>query len=72
MRKKLKHNNWGYCLWHNAKLSLPDDETTVLVCMEDGEVWTGFRDAGVWRYVSAELVETTVTHWAEFPEPPTR
>ena len=48
----------------------PDDDLTVLLALEDGEVWTGFRDAGVWRYVSADLIEARVTHWSEFPEPP--
>jgi len=47
---------------------------TVLIALSDGEVWTGFRDAGDWRYVSGDRVDqgegTTVTHWAEFPEVP--
>ena len=57
-------------IWHDAALDLPDDELTVLVALDDGEVWTGFLDAGQWRYVSADLIEPTVTHWAEFPLPP--
>lgn len=69
--KKLKRINGGWCLWKDATKELPDDKMTVLMRMKDGEVWTGFRDAGEWRYVSAELVGTPVTHWAEFPEPPT-
>lgn len=57
-------------LWIEAKTELPDDDLQVLVALDDGEVWTGFRDAGQWRYVSADLIEAGVTHWAEFPAPP--
>ena len=56
--------------WVPAADIVPDDDLTVLIALDDGEVWTGFRDAGVWRYVSADKVEATVTHWAEFPAPP--
>ena len=56
--------------WVDAAVELPDDDMAVLVALDDGEVWTGFRDAGQWRYVSADLIEAGVTHWAEFPAPP--
>lgn len=56
--------------WISTAEQLPDDEQTVLIAMEDGEVWTGFMDAGEWRYVSADPVGCAVTHWREFPEPP--
>ena len=63
-------------VWHSAKTELPDDEQTVLIALSDGEVWTGFMDAGDWRFVSAELVDqgegTKVTHWADFPAPPAK
>jgi Protein of unknown function (DUF551) len=57
-------------MWVDAQDKLPDDDMTVLVALDDGEVWTGFMDAGIWRYVSADAIEGTVKHWAEFPEPP--
>lgn len=57
-------------VWVDAGKELPDDEMTVLIAFADGEVWTGFFDAGDWRYVNADLVEPAVTHWAEFPDPP--
>src|SRR5688572_23936764 len=61
-------------VWINADVELPDDEMTVLMALSDGEVWTGFRDAGEWRYVSADPVDqgngTKVLFWAAFPEPP--
>ncbi len=56
--------------WISSSDSLPDDDMTVLIALDDGEVWAGFIDAGVWRYVSADAIEGTVTHWAEFPVPP--
>lgn len=60
--------------WIDAARKLPDDELVVLVALSDGEVWTGFHDAGEWRYASADPVDqgegTIVTHWAEFPAPP--
>lgn len=56
--------------WVDARRELPDDDMTVLLALDDGEVWTGFMDAGIWRYVSADAIESTVTHWAEFPDPP--
>lgn len=56
--------------WIDATAELPDHEMTVLVALADGEVWTGFHEAGEWRYVSADNIETPVTHWAEFPLPP--
>jgi|GEM_PF-5300936 len=62
--------------WINATTDLPDEEMTVLIALNDGEVWTGFREDGEWRYVSADPVEqgegTFVTHWADFPSPPNR
>ncbi len=56
--------------WSPVKRELPDSDTTVLVHLEDGEVWTGFLDEGVWRFVSGERIEAEVMHWAHFPEPP--
>jgi hypothetical protein len=54
----------------DARVQLPDDDMTVLLAIDDGEVWTGFMDAGIWRYVSADKIEAEVMHWAEFPDPP--
>lgn len=61
-------------VWKDATKELPDDDMAVLIALSDGEVWTGFHDAGEWRFVSADPVDqgdgTTVTHWADFPAPP--
>jgi hypothetical protein len=57
-------------VWVDAKDKLPDEEITVLLALDDGEVWTGFLDSGTWRYVSADMIEERVMYWAEFPAPP--
>lgn len=57
--------------WVNADEDLPDDEITVLLALEDGEVWTGYHDGGRWYYASGDLISTSkVLHWANFPTPP--
>ena len=57
-------------VWEDARVRLPDDDMTVLVSLADGEVWTGFREGGIWRYVSADAIEAEVKHWAAFPDAP--
>jgi hypothetical protein len=56
--------------WIPVSQALPDDDQTVLVHMDDGEVWTGFLDAEVWRFVSGDQIDGEVLHWAHFPAPP--
>lgn len=58
--------------WIPVSKSLPDDDQTVLLAMDDGEVWTGYHDADRWFYVSGDPISgrAPVTHWMEFPEPP--
>jgi hypothetical protein len=57
--------------WIPVTERLPDDETLVLVALTYQEVWTGYRDGDVWRYVSADIIaEELVTHWMPMPEPP--
>ena len=56
--------------WSPAKRGLPDSDITVLVHLADGEVWTGFHDAGQWRFVSADPISEPVLHWMPFPQPP--
>jgi hypothetical protein len=60
----------GEIIWHRASRELPDEDQTLLLATEDGEVVSGFLETGVWRYESAEKIEETVTHWAEFPQHP--
>lgn len=58
--------------WVSASERLPDDDQTVLIAMDDGEVWTGYLEADhQWRYVSSEpITSARITHWMDFPEPP--
>ena len=56
--------------WRTPKEELPDDDQAVLLHLDDGEVWTGFRDGKAWRYVSADRIDARVLHWAPLPEPP--
>jgi hypothetical protein len=60
----------GAVVWVDALRDLPSADATVLVALADGEVWTGFYDAGIWRYVSADAIDAAVTHWAAFPALP--
>jgi hypothetical protein len=57
--------------WTSTNDELPDTDTTVLVHLEDGEVWTGFLDGNTWRFVSSDKIDGEVLHWAHFPQPPT-
>jgi hypothetical protein len=45
--------------------SLPDDEMTVLMRVQDTEypVWPGFRDGGQWCYADGSTVEGPVLGW---------
>ena len=57
--------------WIAVTDKLPDDDATVMIAMDDGEVWTGYMEYGEWRYVSGEPVAyASITHWMDFPEPP--
>lgn len=56
--------------WIACSESMPDDDTSVLIAMADGEVWVGFHDDGQWRYASADPCGVAVTHWMDFPDPP--
>ena len=56
--------------WTSVVIGLPDDEQAVLIALADGDVWTGYMDAGEWRYISGDLMQSKVTHWMDMPEPP--
>lgn len=54
--------------WIHVDELLPDDGMTVLIAMSDREVWTGYLDAGQWRYVSGDPIESErITHWMDLP-----
>ncbi len=53
--------------WIPAAETLPDDDLTVLLMMEDGEVWTGYHDGDAgWHYVSADPAGA-VKAWRAMP-----
>jgi hypothetical protein len=57
--------------WIPVTERLPDDEMMVLVALTYEDVWAGYRDGDVWRYVTADIIaEELVTHWMPMPEPP--
>ena len=39
--------------WHKCSDQMPDDDESVLLACDDGEVQVGFLDAGTWRYQDA-------------------
>lgn len=59
--------------WTPITERLPDDDTLVLLALSDEEVWPGFRDGEVWRYVDATPIESAlVTDWMDLPAAPKR
>ena len=53
--------------WIPISERLPDADLTVMLQMEDGEIWTGFHDGDDgWRYVSADLA-SGVRAWRAMP-----
>lgn len=57
--------------WHPVAGGFPDDDTTVLVALDDKEVYTAYRDAGNWRAIdSSPIPDECVAHWAHMPAPP--
>lgn len=59
--------------WISVADRLPDDDTLVLLALSDEEVWPGFRDGEVWRYVDATPIQSAlVTDWMNLPPAPKR
>ncbi len=57
--------------WTDVKVSLPDDDTLVLVALNDDDVWPAFREGGRWLYVNAmPITGERVTHWMHMPAAP--
>lgn len=50
---------------------LPDDDTLVLLALNDDDVWPGYRDGDIWRYMDAmPITIERVTHWMPMPAAP--
>jgi hypothetical protein len=60
--------------WHRVEEQLPDDALTVLVAAQDGVVETGQYDsrAEAWLDEFDLPLPQNITHWADFPEHPTK
>ena len=57
--------------WTPVDQCLPDEDTLVLVALDDTEVWPGWRDGDIWRYLDAvPITSARVTHWMHFPPAP--
>jgi len=57
--------------WTDAAAALPDDDTLVLLALNDDDVWPGYRDGETWRYVDAmPITGERVTHWMHMPAGP--
>jgi hypothetical protein len=51
--------------------SLPDSDTTVLLCTDVGDVGEAFHDGDDWRWASSDIIGTNrVKAWADMPEGP--
>ena len=57
--------------WIDAGAELPDDDTLVLLALNDDDLWSGYRDGDTWRYVDAMPITTErVTHRMHMPPAP--
>jgi hypothetical protein len=57
--------------WKLVAEGLPDDDILVLIALNDDDVWTGYRDGDIWRYVDAmPIASERVTHWMPLPAHP--
>lgn len=57
--------------WIAPTSALPDDDALVLLALNDDDVWPGYRDGDIWRYIDAMPITTErVTHWMPLPAPP--
>jgi hypothetical protein len=59
--------------WTPVAEAMPDDDVLVLLALNDDDVWPGFRDGDIWRYVDAMPIDVErVTHWMDLPPAPKR
>jgi hypothetical protein len=66
----LRRNSPKPTQWTPIAKGLPDADITVLMALDDGEVWPGYLDGDVWRYVTSDPIGARVTHWVDLPEAP--
>jgi hypothetical protein len=57
--------------WKPVDERLPDDGTLVIIALNDDDVWTGYRDGDIWRYVDGmPITAERVTDWTHMPAHP--
>jgi hypothetical protein len=57
--------------WTSTMTDLPDDETTVLIAFNDGDVSVGYHAESMWWHADGRPCPAgAVTHWADLPEHP--
>ena len=59
--------------WRRPKAEMPDDDTTVLLCIEiagDRDVVSGFLDADEWYDCTGMPIDAAILWWAPMPEGP--
>lgn len=57
--------------WTKCTDALPDDEESVLLACDDGEVQVGHHEDDRWRWLDGRpICGVTVTHWAPLPNHP--
>ena len=68
--------------WRSVDEDMPDDDQTVLVHTQEGEVWSAYFDAGQWRDESGAQIKgqwlnensdqllSPIVHWMPYPKPP--
>lgn len=56
--------------WHSPEELLPDDDTTVLVELDDGEQYIAYHCDGQWFYHDDNDIGLNVLRWTHLPSTP--
>jgi hypothetical protein len=58
--------------WTLVDKAMPDMDVNVILATQDAQVDAGYDDGQDWRWLSGGKVESPVTHWMPFPNPPVK
>jgi hypothetical protein len=56
--------------WHKCSDQMPDDDESVLLATDDGEVVVGYHGDDEWWEYGLDTTIHCVTHWADLPAHP--
>lgn len=56
--------------WIDVRDHLPDDQITVLVALQFGEMELAWHEEGHWWLCASGGMEDRISHWMDLPEPP--